>query len=157
MRKPIFLVCIVAVLALAVITVIAYKYWKAAHPTPDLELPVAACDLNNSTCTVPLPEAGEIVVDITPRPIPAVKPLAVSVKLSDTQAEKLEVDFQGVDMDMGYNRTPLTANGSRFTGQAMLPVCVTGRMKWAATFIITRNGKRLAVPFHFDVAAHGGS
>jgi protein SCO1/2 len=53
-------------------------------------------------------------------------------------------------MKMGYNRPLLQrqADGARFSGQASLPVCITGSMEWQATLLVDdRQGAgRRAVP-----------
>jgi hypothetical protein len=61
------------------------------------------------------------------------------------------VDFAGVSMNMGFNRPALAQAGpGRFAGQAVLPVCVTGRMTWQATVLIDAGSRRIAVPFRFE-------
>jgi hypothetical protein len=61
------------------------------------------------------------------------------------------VDFAGVSMNMGFNRPALVPAGpGQFTGQATLPVCVTGRMTWQATVLVEAGRTRIAVPFRFD-------
>lgn len=49
---------------------------------------------------------------------------------------------------------PDTPGASRFHGQAILPLCVTGAMRWSATVLLTHGRQTRAVPFHFDVTAH---
>jgi hypothetical protein len=62
----------------------------------------------------------------------------------------VEIDFAGVDMDMGYNRPLLQeATDGVFKGEATLPVCVTGRMTWQATVLVEIGRTRIAVPFRF--------
>jgi hypothetical protein len=80
---------------------------------------------------------------ITPRPIPYLHPLRVEVVVSGVQPGKVEVDFAGETMNMGYNRIELkpSGNGGRHAGEASLPVCVSGSMDWVATVIVEADGQ----------------
>jgi hypothetical protein len=109
------------------------------------------CDLQRRACAATLPQ-GHMKLSITPRPIPFLQPLRVEVTVSGIEARKVEVDFAGESMSMGYNRSELTASGSgRYGGETSLPVCVSGGMTWVATVIIETDRQRIAVPFRFDV------
>ena len=58
-------------------------------------------------------------------------------ELSGLDADKVEIDFAGASMNMGYNRQALAPGASgHFAGEATLPVCVTGRMTWQATLMV---------------------
>lgn len=88
---------------------------------------------------------------LTPRPIPVATPLRIEVRLEGVAADRVKVDFAGVEMSMGYNRPSLEAlSPNHHVGEATLPVCVTGRMLWQATVLLEKNGQRLAVPFRFE-------
>ena len=39
-----------------------------------------------------------------------------------------------------------------YAADAILPVCVTGTMEWAATVMLTTPEGTIAIPFHFEVA-----
>lgn len=139
-------------LALACITVIGYKLsarWQATNATLLLR---SSCDPSLQECTVALPRGGHLRLSITPRPIRALQKLSVEVTMTGMNAEKVEIDFDGVDMSMGFNRPVLTGNGQFFSGQAILPVCVTGTMTWKATVLATTKEGRIATPFHFAVS-----
>ena len=145
------LVNLTIVLALACLAALGYKLsprlLSGAEQTVE---PLAGCDLNVQACAAELPGGGRIELSITPRPIPVVKPLRVSAQLVGTSADALEIDFSGVSMDMGYQRQRLVADDhGDFSGETMLPVCVTGRMTWQATLLIDRDHRRIAVPFRF--------
>lgn len=120
-------------------------------PRTDVVLPQSACDLGAGPCTIELPGGGRVEVAIEPRPIPALKPLRLTAVASGAEVARVEVDFTGVDMNMGYNRPRLDSLGDgRFAGQGSLPVCITGRMPWAATFIVETRRSVVAAPFRFD-------
>ena len=145
------LVNLAIVLALACLAALGYKLSPQRPADAGQTIaPLAGCDLNAQTCAAELPGGGRIALSITPRPIPVVKPLRIGVNLSGIAADKLAIDFAGVSMDMGYQRQQLVADGhGGFSGEAMLPVCVTGRMTWQATLLIDSGRQRFAVPFRF--------
>jgi hypothetical protein len=90
-------------------------------------------------------------LSITPRPIPFLQTLRVEVTVSGVEARKVEVDFAGETMNMGYNRGELFATrGNTYAGEAALPVCVSGSMAWVATVIVETAGQRIAVPYRFE-------
>jgi hypothetical protein len=85
---------------------------------------------------------------------------------------RVEVDFAGFDMDMGYNRVALRPVGSpidqeadqaadqiesqfgrqsgTYTGSGMLPICVRDRMTWEARVLIYLSDGILDAPFRFE-------
>jgi hypothetical protein len=89
------------------------------------------------------------------RPIPLVKPFAVEVATRGFSPARIEVDFAGIDMNMGLNRPQLQAGGDgRFVGEVTLPVCITGHMDWQATVLIETGSERIAVPYRFGTGEH---
>lgn len=150
-RSHSYLVDVLVLLALAILGVLGYKLAPLLSPRTDVALPVSQCDLGKTPCTIALPEGGQIEIAIDPRPIPALKPLRLLAVASKADVRKIEVDFAGVDMKMGYNRPALESIGDgRFSGQANLPVCITGKMQWQATVLIETGKSVVAAPFVFD-------
>lgn len=151
------LIDIIGILLIALVVVVGYKLSPILLPKADVSVtPEPACDLHRTACGASLPGGGRLQLAITPRPIPMVKPLRVEVRLEGVDASHVEIDFAGVDMNMGLNRQVLSkqADGS-FAGEATLPVCVTGWMDWQATVIAETAGQRVAVPFRFASAPRG--
>lgn len=140
------------ILALILIGAIGYKLSPLLLPKADLFVqPDAGCDLHRAPCSASLPGGGRLSFSLSPRPIPVATPLDVEVALEGLEAERVKVDFAGVEMSMGYNRPTLRAiTAQRHVGQATLPVCVTGRMLWQATVLVESGGQRIAVPFRFE-------
>lgn len=140
------------ILTMVLIGVVGYKLSPLLLPKADVAVnPDPGCDLQRGACEAPLPGAGKLRFSLTPRPIPVSEPLAMSVELEGAAADKVTVDFAGVSMNMGFNRPILERSGpGRFVGQAILPVCVTGRMTWQATVLVESGQTRIAVPFRFD-------
>ena len=124
-------------------------------PRADMLLPlVADCRLDRQICSAALPDGGRLEVSLEPRPVSTITPIRVSVSIAGLPAGRVEVEFQGVDMNMGLQRLPLVSAGSgRFSGETTLPVCVTGQMVWQATILIEADRKNISVPFRFESGA----
>jgi hypothetical protein len=143
---------LLALLAGAAVGAALFKAWPLLHPDTVARAPLNAdCDLRVGPCSVRFPGGGEVRLGIEPREIPVMRPLGVSVELTGIDAHRIEVDFSGVDMNMGYNRVGLTAVGQgRFEGEAILPVCVRDRMTWEALVLADTPAGLLGAPFRFD-------
>lgn len=144
-------------LALALIALLGYKFSPFLLPKADLTLsPPPGCDLHRQSCGAELPGGGRIELAMAPQPIPLVRPFRVEATVSGIKAGKVEIDFAGVSMNMGLNRPALQEIApGRFAGEAMLPVCVTGRMAWQATLLVETDRQRIALPFRFDTPGEG--
>lgn len=142
-------------LGLAILGVVGYQLAPLLTPRTDIALALSSCNIGQQTCVATLPDGGQLEFSIEPRPIPALKPLRVQATFHGTTVRKVEVDFTGSQMNMGYNRPRLERQGGsdRFTAQASLPVCITGSMEWDATVLVDTGRAIVAVPFRF-VSGH---
>ncbi len=97
-------------------------------------------------------DATSVVEVSLPAPeVKALKAFPVRVRLEGIQARRVTVEFQGVDMYMGYNRITLEklAEGV-FGGSAELVACATGRMLWEADVRVYDNkGPAKGLRFRF--------
>lgn len=143
----------VILLLLAILGVAAYKLAPLLNPKTDVSLPLSSCNLAQQHCVTTLPDGGQLEFAILPRPIPALKPLKLEATIKGSRVRKVEVDFVGTDMKMGFNRPILEGSQGRYTGQASLPVCITGTMEWDATVLIETATELVAVPFRFAVSS----
>ncbi|MGE5493090.1 MAG: hypothetical protein ACM31P_17585 [Actinomycetota bacterium] len=145
------LIDVIGIILIGLVVVVGYKLSPLLLQKADVTVqPAPGCDLQRAPCEATLPGGGTVRFSITPRPIPMVAPLQLEAEVTGREASKVEVDFAGVDMNMGLNRPQLqAAGGGRFTGQGTLPVCVTGTMDWQATLVVETDRERIAVPFRF--------
>lgn len=101
-----------------------------------------ACELPDQTCSATLNAGRRLELTLhsdDPQPL---KPLPVSVQLIGySEAElaqlTLELDLQGRDMYMGYNRTQLVHQGNGlFNATPILSLCTDEVMVWRASVLI---------------------
>ncbi len=116
----------------------------------------ADCNLHMSACEASFSEGGKITFSINPHPIKPLKPLDLRVKVENISAEKVYVNFEGIDMYMGFYRPELVSQennptGHLFKGQATLSVCTLDKMFWQATVIISTGKGLYVAPFQFEV------
>lgn len=145
------------VLFLALIAVVIYKFQPLLNPELAAVAPVDPnCDLRAGPCVGKFSDGTEISFSIEPKTIPLVKPLRLKATVRGVSANNAEVDFIGLNMDMGFNRSKLKASGDgSFIGNGVLPVCVLTRMKWEARVMVQTDQGTIAAPFRFDTVRSG--
>ena len=151
-----FLIDLIGMELIALVVVVGYKLSPMLLPKADITVtPEASCDLHRQACSVALPAGGSVELSMGSRPIPMVKPFEVAVAADGFVPERVEVDFSGIDMNMGLNRPQLTKRGDgKFVAEATLPVCITGGMDWQATVLIETGSQRIAIPYRFSTGRH---
>ncbi len=104
--------------------------------------PASDCQLPQDTCLVKLEKPKQLTFTLhkaEPKPLETL-PLSVELKgYSDAELENLqvEIDLQGRDMYMGYNRTLMEYQGfGRFTANPILSICTEEVMVWRASVLI---------------------
>ncbi len=109
------------------------------------------CDLRSGSCELQLPGGGSVQFEITPKNIPLLKPMALDVTVTGEAVDSVEVDFAGVSMNMGFNRTRLkAADAGKFSGNITLPVCVRNSMEWEADVMLKTDAGIIVAPFRFE-------
>lgn len=110
-----------------------------------------SCNLNKQVCYSSIPNIGKISFSITPKPIPLVSELSLTVTSDIKNIKQVIVDFKGIDMQMGPNKVVLKeVTSTQFTGKGMLPVCIRYSMNWlASVYIETSDGLYMA-PYVFE-------
>ncbi len=143
-----------AVLLIAAITIAALYIRQQSDARSEIEaiaVPEAACDLQQGPCIARFPDGSGVTLSIQPLPIQGLKPLRIQVQTEGISAQSMEVDFQGIGMNMGYNRPRLEKQSEgRFTGEGMISVCVLERMHWEATVLAETDQGLVAAPFRFE-------
>jgi hypothetical protein len=149
------------ILSALVLTAVGLVAWNKVGPMINPRISVVAapdsdCDLRTGACEAAFPGGARVAFEVTPRTLPVVKTLKLLVRAQGIAAHRVEVDFSGVDMNMGLNRVALAEVGpGKFTGTAILPVCVRARMTWEAKVLLYTDAGLLAAPFRFDTYLPG--
>ncbi len=123
-----------------------------SYPAAAIALvPDPACDLHRGPCSLPIPGGGSVTLALEPRPVPVMAPMALQVQIEGAKARAVEVDFNGVSMNMGENRFTLASGApGEFSGQGVLPICIRGRMEWEAKVVAQTELGVVTAPFRFE-------
>lgn len=114
--------------------------------------PAEACDISHGPCRAALGDGRQLIFSMqTAGPIHALELLPLSVELEGGEATAAVVRFEGLDMDMGLHRFPLTANGKVFQGDGQVALCTDEVMDWRARVIVDTPDGRVGSWFDFQV------
>ncbi len=151
MRRVLTLSIVVAgILISLMLTVFLAFHGTSPAKTILIAHPNRGCDLNSGVCSALLPHQGEITFSILPRPIPSSSPLQIDIQTNDIAPTRIEVDFSGIEMNMGPNRLVLSHHGNNlFRGETNLPACVSGVMAWQAAVLLETSREHIVIPFRF--------
>jgi hypothetical protein len=129
-----------------------YQLKSKALLLPTLTIAIdPSCNLRTAMCTSVLPKGAKVSFAITPKEIPLLQPLTLEVIIKGIKVVKVEVDIAGLNMDMGYNRTTLSAKTkNHFKGNTTIPICIRNKMDWQASVLLQTNQGLINVPFHFQ-------
>ncbi|MGD8910084.1 MAG: hypothetical protein PVI92_12140 [Chromatiales bacterium] len=157
MKTTTTLWALIGVLLVAVCAVAVYRAWPLLFPKVAISIPHdPSCDLRAGPCTSMLNSGSRVSFAIEPHEIPLVKPLRLRVEIQDLEAQQVEVDFSGVDMNMGFNRFKLSRTGEgEFTGEGILPICVRDAMEWEAKVLVTTPRGLTAAAYRFITVRPG--
>jgi hypothetical protein len=141
----------VVVLILLLFMAIGYKLNNTVSPHYAAEATLdSSCDLRKNTCKLILDDGSSISLEISPNKIPLLERLQVRVEMEGVSASKVEIDFTGVGIDMGYNRPELKAfSKTVFMSDAFLPVCTLTEMDWNAKVLLHTDKGLIMAPFQF--------
>lgn len=125
-----------------------YRWWVGdthfvSAPTP--------CDLHVNSCSAQLDDEKPLVFDISPKPIPVMKPLHFKVHIPHVSLSFIELKLFATNMNMGLHSFKLypTQEGW-YEGEGMLPTCVVGNMIWQANIILNTPTKSMGAIFYFQ-------
>jgi len=150
-NKSEYLWTIGAILGFALLLVVGYKIKVSITPSIVATAPLdTSCDLRKGKCTTVFPTGEKISLSMTPNSIPVLRPLVLNVTIEGIDASNIEVDFIGIDMDMGYNRSKLNKiNAGNFKGKVVIPACSHSRMEWEAQVLLHTSSGLIMAPFRF--------
>lgn len=143
---------VAAILLSAIVAVGGWKLWGVLNPPSAATAAIdPTCDLQAGECRSSFPDGTEVSLSILPSPVPVLKELTLSSTISGIEANKVEVDIVGINMNMGYIRPELKRTDSQglFTGESILPVCILNEMEWEARVMVHSDDGLLVAPFRF--------
>ena len=108
------------------------------------------CKLEIKDCVIDVPQFGELKVNVTNRPFKFNKSMDFHIEFQGLRNGALELDLQGSEMDMGFNRYNLfPAERGKWRAKIVYPKCLEKKMNWTNTIIIVEKGtpNRSAVRF----------
>ncbi len=111
------------------------------------------CDIGTGPCTSRL-ASGSIRLSVEPGPIPVSQPLRFQVALDGIQANRVELDFTGVGIYMGFHRFELQQSAAgRWTGTGLLSFCIYDVMPWKLTVMVHTDAGLVGAVHHFTTTA----
>ena len=129
---------IIAVLVLFVTGFLLQKL-PILQTSAEAEIVSSDCDLRQGGCEILLGDYRGIF-SILPNDFQVLQPLRLELKSQNRSVsnfEQVSVEFEGINMDMGYNRVFLEEQGSQsYQAKAMLPACTADTMFWLIHLII---------------------
>ena len=109
------------------------------------------CDLHDEACIHRVDDT-DIILEVTPRPVQAMKDLVFTVTLSGSDESPQfppYIDLGMPGMDMGPNRVKMKPVGKNvYEGKGVIVKCPSGHRVWRATVTVPDMGK---AEFVFDV------
>lgn len=106
------------------------------------------CNLHLQNCRIEQ-NGIQVGLSIQPQPIPIAKGLAVQSDIHGLEISKVQLDINGVNMYMGYNRVQLHSDdGIHWQGKSILSFCTIDQMQWQLTLLIDLiDGTQVQAPF----------
>jgi len=133
--------------------------WKLAVPRPAAPiatLPPAACDLQRESCRLTLGDNTRVELRIPGRPIIPNQTFVIEGNVAGGDVRLLEVDVQGVEVDIGTPPTTFISTGNgAYRTQLNLPLCTTSRMTWQMTVLLMVDGHYRKWPLRFHTETVG--
>ena len=109
---------------------------------------VSLCDPTKKICIM---DESSAHFNIQFNGIPsALTPFLVSVKVAGSQPEFIELSFDMVGMDMGYNKHNLIKNEIDWQKKIILPVCSLGRNDWVLNVKMMFDNEMVSTQYKFS-------
>ncbi len=123
--------------------------------TPDLVMQ-SDCPLREKTCEVAVPGYGRLSLTVSPVGFKALSVMQIQLDLPQfsPSVSSAEMQFEGLNMDMGYNRVVLDAStdvAGQFSARAMLPACTAEKMFWRFHLFLIAGGRSLDIQFPVEI------
>ena len=118
-----------------------------SSPSPPLNI---VCDFNRETCHATT-RWGAIRLELSPQPLPVLQPITLALSFEVANGATVNAQLEGREMDMGPNMAAMKRLDSHhLSGQLVIPVCLTGTMKWRLSLHIREGAAEQSLAFEFD-------
>ncbi len=125
-----------------------YRLWVG-----DTHFTVAptSCNLHVKACEVRLKDDSLITFEVSPKPIPLMKPLHFKIIAPSLTLPFIELKLFATNMNMGFHTFKLLEKEKGvYEGEGMLPTCVVGNMIWQTNLIINHPHESIGATFYFQ-------
>ena len=126
---------------------------EQAHvPTTLLPPILIPCDLNSRPCELNSQiQKQKITLALSPRPVPVLDPITVDLNFDAPSEANATVALVGIEMDMGINTIKLQRlTPKTMQGKLVIPICLSGTMKWALTLTLQHRDQEERFQFNFS-------
>lgn len=111
------------------------------------------CQLHKDVCRNKFGKSNWLEMQITPLPIEPNKQLKITIITSDDSLTPQEVDFEGLNLNMGFIRPKLKkVSDNTYEAEVVLPICDEKVMEWRAMVLFTKqthDSEKFGSKFHF--------
>ncbi len=110
-----------------------------------------SCNLHKEACSVTLKDGSIVTLDITPRPIPLMKPIKLHITTKNVNLNKLDLKIFATNMNMGLIEKPIKrVKKDTYEAEITLPTCIVGGMIWDVNIIANKLSKSVGAVFEFQ-------
>ncbi|EAI3886499.1 hypothetical protein Q4Y15_000803 [Campylobacter fetus] len=113
-------------------TLAAFLYYMGKDysvPKSQVKEAYIACDLNIEECDVDT-KLGNVTFSFYPRPLVGMAPTTLKISGLPQNIKDPNVRIYGLNMEMGVISAPLTKQGSSYTANIVISLCVISRMEY---------------------------
>ena len=114
------------------------------------------CSVNAGPCVAKTTDGAiEVTLDITPKPVAAMRELTFQVQLKDRRGPMTDASVKILlsmpGMYMGKNEVTLSSRNGRYEGTGIIVRCPSGKKTWQADVVIRSSDKIDSTGFIFEV------
>lgn len=130
---------LISLVAFVLVIAVVASWWFTPSASV-ASIQALKCDLNQGECKALSAQGQSISLQLTPRPVPILKPIQIEAQLQGFLAkpEQIQVVLEGLNMYMGMQRAWLkpSANNDQYTGTLQIPSCQEHDMQWKVTLLL---------------------
>ena len=110
------------------------------------------CPIKEKMCEISDQDFGKIQFEIQKKPFFMNEAIPVQIS-SERELSEVQVELEGIEMDMGYNKPLLKGSGKKFNGRLFIPMCTSKKMTYKMTFHLQSKSKSHSYVFILPVTS----